>query len=537
VLQLSWNRKEILSALGAVLMIGALQPARGATLCVNPGGTAGCETTIGAAVDKAASGDTIQVAAGTYKEDVTITKALSLIGAGSSSTIIDATGLANGIVVTSTAVNVSGAVISGFTIENANFQGILLENVSSVTVWNNQVLNNNKNLDTSNDSLACPGLPPAFQMGEADDCGEGIHLTGVDHSVISNNVVQNNAGGILVTDDTGPTHDNLISGNLVSNNPYDCGITLAAHGMTGIYQNTISGNQVLNNGTKPPGEGAGVGIFAPGPGSKAYANVIINNTIKDNGLPGVTMHNHASVPGAPPVDFDDNVILGNIISGNAADTDDAATPGTAGINIFSRAPMHGTIVSQNVISQETIAFAFNAPGESTASLNNLMAPTGVANLGTGTVNATQNWWGCITGANTVGCGLTSGSGITSTAWLTTPFNSAQLPKPVAPPPPSGGGNPITILVTGPAGATSASDTFVAVANQITLNASQSTSANTGALTYAWTPLPGFPAVAVLGGNTAKPTFQLSSHGLYQVTLTVTDATGTKATATITVQYF
>jgi hypothetical protein len=39
-----------------------------------------------------------------YKEDITITKYLSLIGAGSSTTIIDATGLPNGIAVNGSAV-------------------------------------------------------------------------------------------------------------------------------------------------------------------------------------------------------------------------------------------------------------------------------------------------------------------------------------------------------------------------------------------------------------------------------------------------
>ncbi len=528
---------KTLIALCSILMAGAVQTARGATVCVNPAGTSGCQTTIGAAVSKAASGDTIQVAAGTYKEVVTVSKSLSLVGAGSSTTVIDATGLANGIVVISSgAVNVTGATITGFTVENANFQGILLQNVSNVTVWNNQVLNNDKSLNIA--AGACPGIATVFQQGEADDCGEGIHLTGVDHSVISNNVVQNNAGGILITDDTGASHDNVITGNLVSNNPYDCGITLAAHGTTGVYHNTISGNQSLNNGLKVPGAGAGVGIFAPGPGSQAYGNVVINNTLTGNGLPGVTMHNHASVPGAPPVNLNDNVIVGNIISGNGPDTEDAATPGSAGINIYSVAAMSGTIVSQNIIGQEAIGFAFNAPGQATLLLNNFSALTGVDNLGAGTISATQNWWGCAAGPN-AGCGLATGSGITSSAWLTSPFNGTMLPSPVTPPPSGGGGgggSAVTIVVSGPGGTTSTTNTFTTSSNQITLDASQSTTTNGGALTYAWTVSPGYSSVVITGGNTATPTFQLHSPGTYQVTLTVTDSKGATATTPITLQY-
>jgi hypothetical protein len=105
-----------------------------------------------------------------------------------------------------------------------------------------------------------------------------------------------------------------------------------------------------------------------------------------------------------------------------------------------------------------------------------------------------------------------------------------------PPPPGGGGSPITITVTGPGGATSASNTITTGSNQIVLDASKSTSSNAGALAFSWTQLPGFRGVAILGGNTATPTFQFPSRGTYQFTLTVTDATGVTATATITVQY-
>jgi len=66
-------------------------------LCVNPGGTKGCLATIGAAIAAPAPNDTINVVAGTYKEDVIVNKSLSLIGANQNNTIIDATGLANGI--------------------------------------------------------------------------------------------------------------------------------------------------------------------------------------------------------------------------------------------------------------------------------------------------------------------------------------------------------------------------------------------------------------------------------------------------------
>src|ERR1035438_9510258 len=79
---------------GSILSTGNLFAA---TLCVNPGGTGGCFSTISAAVTAASPNDTIKVAVGTYTEDVVIGKALSVVGASRSTTIIDATGLSNGV--------------------------------------------------------------------------------------------------------------------------------------------------------------------------------------------------------------------------------------------------------------------------------------------------------------------------------------------------------------------------------------------------------------------------------------------------------
>ena len=521
-----------------VLILAVCWTATAATICVNPAGSGGCKSTIGAAVSAAAAGDTVQVAAGTYKEDVTIGKSMSLIGAGSALTIIDATGLANGIVVDGVDnAGLSNVVVAGFTVENANFQGILVENSSNVTIWQNQILKNNVSLNVAGPAATCPGLPAAFAQGESFDCGEGLHFSGVDHSVALDNVIQNNAGGILLSDDTGATFDNVISNNVVSGNPYDCGITLASHSGMGVYNNTIANNVSNNNGNKVPGAGAGVGLFAPGPGSQTYGNVIINNQLTNNGLPGVAMHNHAAPPGAPAVKLSDNIIVGNVITNNGADTEDAATAGTAGINLFSLAPVTGTVIVGNTISQERFGVVFNAPsGQVTATLNNLLNPVGVDNAGAGTVSAIANWWGCAAGPNVIGCSLTEGT-VAFAPVLTSAFNLTQLaaaPGSLTPPPTTSG---VTIVVTGPGGAVSSTNTFQVFVNNVILDASKSTSTNAGALSYSWSIAPGFPTGGgIVGANTATPTFQLTSPQTYQYTLTVTDSTGAKATTTVTIQY-
>jgi hypothetical protein len=103
---------------------------------------------------------------------------------------------------------------------------------------------------------------------------------------------------------------------------------------------------------------------------------------------------------------------------------------------------------------------------------------------------------------------------------------------VSPPP----ANPITIVITGPGGVTSANNTFSNNSSQIMLDASQSTSTNAGALSYSWRPVPGYASPAISGGNTATPFFQLGLPGTYEASLTVTDSTGATATATVILVY-
>jgi len=410
-------------ALSALLMAAVAQWAPAATWCVNPGGSGGCQSTIGAAVALASPGDTVQVAPGVYHEEVIIGESLALVGAGQSNTIIDATNLSIGIYIDGLDnPGLANVVVTGFTVQNANFEGILVANASFVSLSSNVVVKNNKSLNAT--EALCPGQP-SFETAEGFDCGEGIHLSGVDHSTVANNIVNNNAGGILLSDDTGTTDENLITGNVVTNNPYDCGITLASHppaaitGATapfGVIHNTIAANQSSNNGLGISGAGAGVGIFTFLPGGTVARNVVIANRLTGNGLPGVTFHAHG-----PNEFLNHNKIVGNHISGNGADTADAATPGPTGINVYGVSPINGTIISQNVIQGETNDIVINTPTEVVIQFNDLRDGIGIANTGAGFANATENWWGCAGGPGTAGCGNATGPNVFWTPWLSGPF--------------------------------------------------------------------------------------------------------------------
>jgi len=414
------------------LVAAFANPAGATTWCVNQGGTHGCLATIGSAVAAAMPNDTINVAPGIYKEDVIIGKPLSLVGTGSSRTVIDATGLSNGIFVDG--IDNSGlrnVVVTGFTVKNANFEGILVANASDVTISNNSVMYNDKSLQPAVES--CPGQP-AFETGEDFDCGEGIHLLGADHSIVANNLVANNSGGILLSDDTAAVQSNLVIGNIVHDNPFDCGIVMASHapapgsGAThnGVVHNTIANNQSFHNGTQVPGAGAGIGFFSDGSGPGIVAgNVAINNVLRNNGLPGVAFHTHA-----PGDTFANNVIAGNQISGNSADLDDTATPGPTGINVnsgFGGSLISGTVISQNVISQEAYDLFINTPAQVDAHLNSFVGhnAVGVDNSSGNAVNATENWWGCFGGPGAQGCSAVEGS-VLFNPWLIFPVGANGL---------------------------------------------------------------------------------------------------------------
>src|SRR3954467_3354384 len=137
-----------------------------ASKCVNPGGSGGCFASINAAVAAASSNDTIEVAAGTYHEDVIVPMPLSIVRAGAGQSIVDATGLSNGFDIDGHHhAGLSHVMVTGFTVRNANFQGILITDSSYVTIWANHVIGNDRSLNVG-PPPTCPGIPPYFAAGE-----------------------------------------------------------------------------------------------------------------------------------------------------------------------------------------------------------------------------------------------------------------------------------------------------------------------------------------------------------------------------------
>lgn len=373
----------VIALLGGLLAWGTTPRATyAATLCVNRGGTGGCLPTIQAAIDAAAAGDTINVAAGMFNENLLIQKPITLQGAGAGSTILNANDALpkEGIIVQG--VTSGSTAISGFTIQNSALSGVLIWDSSNVTVQNNVVQGNDKNLKIPTVPSQQPSCAGAFPFDQ-DDCGEAIHLRGASNSQILNNTVQNNAGGILLTDETGATHDNTIDGNTVINNILDCGITLAAHPSKIIPPSSPNGrpsfvpgggvfnNQVTNNTSNGNGA-AGIGVFASVPGTAAYNNLVKGNTINNNGIAGVSLHSHA-----PGQNLDGNQIIDNTIGMNNLHGDtDTGDFQTTGIGIMGAVvPVKNTVITGNTITGNEIGIWMANMTNTVMSGNHISATT------------------------------------------------------------------------------------------------------------------------------------------------------------------
>jgi nitrous oxidase accessory protein NosD len=348
------------SACALALLAGSAAGAAAKTLYVARGGKDSnpctakkpCRT-IAHAVQKAGKGYTVLVGKGTYDEMVVITKDVHVIGTGGPT--VSAKGRVNGFLIKGSSAD--GASVSGFVVKGANFEGILAMQTSRVTISHNIVTGNDQGLKANKPTGECA------PVGEIPgDCGEGLHLMSVTHSKVLDNSVYRNAGGILLTDELGPTAHNMIAGNRVLNNVLDCGITLAGHNpgavkagkpqpsAGGVYDNLIIGNTANGNGTK--GEGAGILMAGGAPGTAVYGNLVKGNIANGNGLAGVTIHSHA-----PGQDLNGNRIIANRL--NHDGVADAPSEAEFGENNGKTSVTVGILVGSNVTKLSGIVIKGN----------------------------------------------------------------------------------------------------------------------------------------------------------------------------------
>ncbi len=349
-------------------------------------------TTIGAAVAAAeapgAKATTVVVCSGTYLEDVVIAGSNAITVDGAGNPVINALGLTNGVQVLG-----SGTTVDGLTVEYATGEGILVGSptapqgttVSNVTISDNTVTANDRGNpygeplsgDAASAYGQCNANPATNDPG---DCGEAIHLLSADNSTVTGNYVTGNSGGILMTDENGPTFGNTISDNTVISNSLDCGITVAGHHLGtfgpngpvtvapatgGIYNNTIKDNDSENNGLAA--QGAGIVLATGVPGGAVYNNVVDGNTISGNGLAGVTLHAHGGAE-----NLNGNSITNNTIGTNNLDGDPDFPPAntfTTGVTVATATSPISVTITGNTISYDHFGIFTTGPVTATISGN------------------------------------------------------------------------------------------------------------------------------------------------------------------------
>lgn len=202
-----------------------------ATLCVNPGGTGGCFSTIQAAVDAAGPDDVIDIAAGTYERVVVRNeKRLTLAGAGSADTILEhSAGGGFGSVLL-----VGGQVTaSGLTLRNGGV-GASLGGRASLTLVDCVVTGN------ANGGIASDQFP--YQ-----DSRTLLKLTVIDSTISDNGLAptEDPLGGIAVAGTVTTIVGSTISGN---NALLGGGIRAINRSRVVVRASTISDNTAAQGG-------------------------------------------------------------------------------------------------------------------------------------------------------------------------------------------------------------------------------------------------------------------------------------------------
>jgi len=334
--------------------------------CVDPTGGP-CFTTITAALKHAHSGDSIDIAAGTYIENIRIGKnskkgekiELTITGSTSGSTIID--GGANGTVVSI----FPQAVVNLFavTIQNGSSSGIAVRDatvaLSECVVTNNQATGSGGGIDFEVSNHPPKRTPQLL----------------IDTCTISGNTTNAFGGGLAIAGGSNSISNSTISGN--SSIGGNGGGVEISGGQTTLANSTISGNQATG------GEPFGGGINCIGTLVLNNVTIANNSAIGANGKGGGIFSLGCMLTAA------NTVIAGNAAHGqvdcggllnsqghNLIQNNDCGITGDTTTNIIGEDAMLGSLQLNPPGTTETQALLMGSPaiGAGASGANNSTGP-------------------------------------------------------------------------------------------------------------------------------------------------------------------
>ncbi|MGV8128075.1 MAG: right-handed parallel beta-helix repeat-containing protein [Methanothrix sp.] len=187
-------------------------------------------TTIQAAVNAAAAGDTIRVSSGTYYENVNVNKALTLQGvdSGSGLPVVDARKLGNAIT-----LSANNCILQDFVASNSS----IVSSGIRVSSRYNAISGNIANDNAYGISLISSSNRNTISGNTATGNKYGIYLYSSSGNTISGNTATGNVQGIYLYSSSG----NTISGNTATGN--SIGIQISSSSSS----NTISDNSATGN--------------------------------------------------------------------------------------------------------------------------------------------------------------------------------------------------------------------------------------------------------------------------------------------------
>jgi regulation of enolase protein 1 (concanavalin A-like superfamily) len=359
--------------------------------------------TIQAAVDAASPGATITVDAGTYPEQVAISKTLTINGARA------------GVDGRSNARGVNESIVTG-----ADIGGGVRSSAFRIAA-NNVVID---------------GFTVQGETNPSDTSGAGIVITpNRAGTKIVNNVVQNNVAGVFLSNNSA-TNPAIIQRNLFLNNNNDGLVSgRGVYSDGGISGGTltnvlIDSNAFIRNFGGPSTTTVEAAVaFQAGPAS-SQTNIAVTNNVFDGNGKAMLFFNASGV-----------TISGNVIT-YCRDSPSAALRFEGGMsnvtiqgnNLYGNGPRAIRIDNQ-ASSGTNSNFAitdnnFYRNGTDGRGLNaGLYVDAGTFS---GTLNAANNWWGSASGPSGDGAGtgdavLANGNNVAWTAFATDPVLERQSP--------------------------------------------------------------------------------------------------------------